>query len=81
LPRKISRGGNAAHAAITVARRIRAHAPRALRRADAEVVLIDRRNHDIFQLTLRKARLSAAGRRNLVVDFYVTGERSTDARY
>ena len=41
----------------------------------------DRRNHDIFQLTLRKARLSAAGRRNLVVDFYVTGERSTDARY
>jgi hypothetical protein len=31
--------------------------------------------------TLRKARLSAAGRRNLVVDFYVTGERSTDARY
>jgi NADH dehydrogenase len=56
-------------------------AAHALRHADAEVVLIDRRNHDIFQLTLRKARLSAAGRRNLVVDFYETGERSTDARY
>jgi hypothetical protein len=48
LPRKISRGSNAAHAAITVARRIRAHAPRALRRADAEVVLIDRRNQTYF---------------------------------